>query len=186
MPFINAEEKCKKDRLGSQNRKEPDDAEKARIAQKEIGRTIIQNLKTDIDSLLAQWKPVLARSKEEDDDQYYNAVLGMHEGLQAIIPRSVGDHDVHRRFVDERAREFNDWSRLRASCLYYRCAKGFAVWYCAGTELARIKAESKGGTSLMTASMHHVMKPDKKMVLRMVGDEREEDLGMEDWGSDGV
>jgi hypothetical protein len=186
MPFINAEEKYKKDRPGSKNKKEPDAVEKERIALKEIGRTIIQNLKADIDNLLTQWKPELARSKEEDDEQYYNAVLGMHEDLQSIIPRSVEDHDIHRRFADERAREFSDWSRLRASCLYYRCAKGFAVWYCAGTELGRIKAESKGGTSLMTASMHHVMKPDKKMVLRMVGDDQEEDLRMEDWDGDGV
>ena len=133
---------------------------------KRVGRSILQKLKEDVDSIKARFQTELARYKDLDD-RYENIVWAMYEQLQAIEPRRDHDHEICRRFDDERDELFSSWSRLRASCFYYRWNKGTSPWYAVGSDLAKIKIDSKGAMRFMTASMYQIMKPDSRLVKRL-------------------
>lgn len=137
-------------------------------ADKRIGRSILQKLKEDIDTIKLRFQTELARYKDLDD-RYENLVWAMYEQLQAVVPRRDKDHDheINRRYDDERDELFSSWSRLRASCFYYRWNKGVSPWYAAGSDLAKIKIDSKGAVRFMTVSMYQIMKPDGRLVKRL-------------------
>lgn len=148
--------------------------DKSRKAEKQVGWNILEQLKKDIDSIKLRFRSDLARYKDEGE-KFENLVSTMYEELQSVEPLQDQDHELCRRFDCQRGEQHSDWSRLRASCFYYRWDKGLSPWYAAGTDLAKIKADSKGPVSFMTASMHQIMKPDGKLVTRVAQRAREDD-----------
>lgn len=156
--------------------------DKAKEAETGIGRNILRKLREDIDSIKAGFQPELARHKD-NDERYENLVWAMHERLQSIEPLGDQDHEICRRFEDEKDEQFSSWSRLRASCFYLRWNKGLSPWYAAGTDLAKIKADAAGPLRFMTASMHHIMKPHSKLVMRVTerAREDEEEASFDQW-----
>jgi hypothetical protein len=153
------------------NGSEKDKVEKA---DKQAGWNIIEKLKKDIDAIKLRFSADLARYRD-DDQKFEDVVWEMFQQLQSVEPLRDADHELCRRFDYERGEQFSNWSRLRASCFYYRWAKGVSPWYTAGTDLARIKAESKGPISFMTGSMHQIMKPDGKLVTRVAQRAKEDE-----------
>ncbi|EXJ93868.1 hypothetical protein A1O1_02261 [Capronia coronata CBS 617.96] len=101
------------------------------------------------------------------DRKIFNAeVQAIYERYQAIEPKKV-DHELRRRFENERDRPFSYWSLLRASCLYWKvCSRArfpIWVWYVAGRELCILKAlQTPGEVRLLTAEMYKILKVDTK------------------------
>lgn len=141
------------------------DTEKTYVkTEDEAGLRILRKLKSDVDTLTNTWKAQLQTCKGEHFD---NAIAAMHGNIQLITPSPERDHVIYKAFLEERHMQFSSWSRIRASCLYYRSSRGAVPWYAVGEDLARIKADGTVGTRMMVSSMHNIMKPDGKLVSRL-------------------
>lgn len=154
MPFQNAKEKFK-------------------ASGDKAGLRILDKLMADVLALENTWRPQLKKNKK---GAFNDAIAAMHAEVQSIEPSPEPNHDIYKRFLEEKEVEFNSWSQLRAACLYYRWSEGFGPFYAVGKDLARIKANATGSTQLMVTYMHRIMKPDVKLVARMAERAAEEEL----------
>jgi hypothetical protein len=98
---------------------------------------------------------------------FIKAVEIVYREYQAIKPGD-GDHELSRRYEEEKDGHLSYWSLLRASCLHYHVCKsqwtGFPtwVWHVAGRELCYLKTLSHSKIVLMTAEMHAPLKVNSK------------------------
>lgn len=108
---------------------------------------------------------------KEDMQEYRAAVRTIYQQYQAIEPHDI-DHELGRRYEDEKDGHLPYWSLLRASCLHYHvCAKrGFPawVWYVAGRELCVLKAFQHSKIVVMTEEMYNILRVDSKGTKRLL------------------
>lgn len=137
-------------------------------------RQILDGLMHDINSLREFVREVRLDQGDSSpegsrDLRSYNAGLQkVFERFQAIVPRDV-DHDLRRRYEDEKDLPFPHWSLLRASCLHrYVCSNGGFpgwVWYVAGRELCHLKVYyHPGQTTHIAQKIYDYLKVNTKLI----------------------
>ncbi|KIV86269.1 hypothetical protein PV11_01888 [Exophiala sideris] len=201
---VNSNEEKKSGRTKAGSRKLQDDSQQP-------GHSSAFGLKEILEGLLHDVKLVQQLVKDLGFDRFdsspdeskdlsrYNAsVQKVYERYQAIVPRDV-DHDLRRRYEEEKDYPLPHWSLLRASCLHrHVCSKGgFPGWvfYVAGRELCYLKTfHHAGQTSHITKEIHDCFKVNMKYVKGLLEkkamdiDEVDEDdaIGGEMMGKSGL
>lgn len=140
---------------------------------------ILEDLSQQTKNLLQEWKQLApvdsidsSFGESRDSAKYTTAVQRVYELFQAIEPKDI-DHDLRRRYEDEKEAHFSHWSLLRASCLHYEvCRKGTFpewVWYVAGRDLCHLKALHHGGNvRLVPEDILGIMQVNSKFAKAML------------------
>ncbi|OAP60146.1 hypothetical protein AYL99_05148 [Fonsecaea erecta] len=132
-----------------------------------------QGLLPQIQAIEAQWSRLVPRfgieptpNDTKDWGEYSLAVATVYEKFRAIQPKRL-DHELGRRYEEEKDRPISEWALLRASCLHrVVCSKGKSpswVWYIAGRELCYLKAlQHTGDVRMVISEIHDLYKVDTK------------------------
>jgi len=136
-------------------------------------KEILKSLDREVYEVGELWKRLSAKpweseSAKEERKDFPSLVNSVYEKVTGIEPLDL-DHDVRRRYEEEKDQQYSHWSLLRASAIYFRFPENKNLpWLLAGRELCRIKAQKQGNTRLITEAMYHILKPNTRLTKRLL------------------
>jgi len=148
----------------------------AEAQEDEQWKSLLAGLKEDLENLKADWKGKWAKDRglEETKPNFAPIRDEFYERYQNILP--CEDTMLSRCLLPSYVSpENSEWALLKASALFASYKKGHSVgkfvWHMAGIDLARLKAEQRGGIVPVVPQMYAMLKPDAKFVRQLGTDQ---------------
>jgi hypothetical protein len=142
-------------------------------ASAELGR-VLDQLQKDVDDVGEEWTKSMPKVAKFKGNGFHIMVASLHQKFSGIEP-VASKHEMTARWISETKEAFGHWRLLRASCLYNKCPNSKMCWYLAGQDLCWIKINATGPSRAVLQELYNAYRPDKKTVMRLVGQEDDED-----------
>jgi hypothetical protein len=142
-------------------------------ASAELGR-VLEQLQKDVDDVGNEWLKSMPKGAKFKGDGFHVTVASLHRKFSGIEP-VASEHEMTARWISESEEAIGHWRLLRASCLYNKFPNWSMCWFLAGRDLCWIKINATGPSRAVLNELYNSYRPDKKIVMREVGQEDDED-----------